>query len=160
MKHVLSIILVGVVIFQTIQLSTLVHPIAAIEHRPNPLQEAAIKMGLGDPGEKILNAVTIASKQSGLSPEFILALMWTESSFKMNAVSGKNYQGLMQIPQRIHDEDINCLIGAKIFVEKLKITQGDYRRALILYKGWALNHPEGKRQADKVIQLTMKLKEV
>jgi hypothetical protein len=70
----------------------------------------------------------------------------------------------MQIPQSknpIHrDEDVNTLIGAKIFMEKLKITDGDHRKAIIIYKGWKLNDPEGKRQADKVIALARKLKEV
>lgn len=65
----------------------------------------------------------------------------------------------MQIPQNVFYEDANTLIGANIFKEKLKITNGDYKKAVILYKGWELSHPEGRRQADKVIKLTMKMKE-
>lgn len=42
-------------------------------------------------------------------------------------------------------------------LEKLQITDGDYHKAIILYKGWPTNHSEGKRQATKVIDLAIKL---
>lgn len=86
--------------------------------------------------------------------------MHSESSFNVQAVSSKSYQGLMQIPWKIPYPDVNVLIGAKIFNDKLKQANGDYRKALVLYKGWAINHPEGNRQADKVIRLARKLKEI
>ena len=165
MKHLLSMILLAVVVFQTVNLATLVHLVVAIPSKPNSLQEVAMKAGLPNPGEKIMKAVALASEQTGLSEPFLLALIWSESSFKTCAISSKQYQGLMQIPkssqvfQPLHrEEDINTLIGSKIFVEKLKITHGDYRKALVLYKGWPIDHPEGKRQADKVLVLARKLK--
>jgi soluble lytic murein transglycosylase-like protein len=117
-----------------------------------------MKAGMGDPGEKVLKAVTLASKQTNLSEALILSLMYSESSFKPNAVSSKQYKGLMQIPQSVYYEDANCLIGARILTEKLKITDGDYRKAIIIYKGWPIDHPEGKRQADKVIIMAMKVR--
>ena len=43
-------------------------------------------------------------------------------------------------------------------MEKLKITKGDYRKALVLYKGWSLGDPKGLAQADKVINLTLRMK--
>lgn len=159
MKHLISMILFLVVILQLVNLSTLVHPIQAQAKMENPLRIAALKVGIGDPGEQILQAVALSSKQTGLSQDLLLALMYSESSFQPKAVSSKQYQGLMQIPQKVHYPDANCLIGARIFLEKLKITDGDYRKAIIIYKGWTIDHPEGKRQADKVLSLARKLKE-
>ena len=163
MKHLLSIFLIVIIAFQLVGLSTMIHPVTAQTQIENKLRIAAIKTGIGDPGKKILNAVSMTSRQTGLSETLILSLMYSESSFNSNAVSRKQYQGLMQIPQSkdpIHrDEDVNTLIGAKILINKLAITKGDMRTALILYKGWPINHPEGKRQADKVIVLARKLKD-
>ena len=157
MKYLLSIILFMGIVIQTANLSSIIHPVALVPQKTNPLRQAAIKTGLGDPGEKILDAVSLANRQTGLSEPLLLSLMYSESSFKPQAVSRKSYQGLMQIPRSrepMHrDEDVNTLIGAKILVEKLKITDGDYRKAITIYKGWAVDHPEGKRQADKVILL-------
>ena len=155
MKQIIGVILILLLALQVEGLSTIIHPIQY--QQSFPLQQASIENGLGDPGEKILKAVRIASQQTDLSEPFLLSLMYSESSFKHKAISSKQYKGLMQIPQSVFYEDANCLIGARIFLEKLRITDGDYRKALILYKGWSLNHPEGKRQADKVLLLARKL---
>ena len=152
--------LIGLVVMQTVNLSTIAHPVAAQIQRQNKLQIAAIKNGLGDPGEKILKAISLASSQTGLSQELLLSLMHSESSFKRDIISTKNYKGLLQIPQSVFYEDANTLIGARIFLEKLAITKGNYKEAIILYKGWALNHSEGQRQAEKVLNLTRRLKRV
>lgn len=159
-KQVLGIGLLVMVSMQAVSIANMIHPVAAIVQVENQLRMASIKVGLGDPGENISKAISIAAKQTGLSQQFILSLMYSESSFQKKAVSSKNYQGLMQIPQKVHYEDANTLIGARIFVEKLKITGGDYRAAVIIYKGFSLNDAEGKKQADKVIALAKKLKEV
>ena len=162
MRHLLGVILIGIVVVQTANLSTVVYPVAA--QRQNQLQDAAIKTGIGDPGEKILTAVGIASKQTGLSQELILSLMYTESSLNIKAVSSKNYQGLMQIPHSnllLHgEEDVNTLIGAKILLEKIALTQGDLRKAIVLYKGYPPASSKGLLHADKVLSLVRKLKEV
>lgn len=90
--------------------------------------------------------------------------MYSESSFNPKAISSKQYQGLMQIPKSnllLHkEEDVNTLIGAKILIEKLAITKGDMKTALILYKGWELTDPKGKQQAEKVLSLARRLREV
>jgi len=136
----------------------MIHPVNGnIETKENPLKLAAMKTGLGDPGEKILNAIGIASKQTGLKETFILALMFSESSFKTHAVSKKQYKGLMQIPHAVYYEDANVLIGSRIFTEKLFLAKGDYRKAIVLYKGWSSDHPEGWRQADKVLHISKRL---
>ena len=142
----------------------MIHPIMAQEKMQNKLQEAAIKVGIGDPGEKILNAISLSSKQTGLSQELLLSLMHTESSMNSQAVSSKHYQGLMQIPKSdllMHkEEDVNTLIGARILLEKLALTKGSLKEAIVLYKGWKITDSEGKRQADKVLALMKKLREV
>lgn len=162
MKLLINMVLIAVITIQTMYLSAAIHPVLPYS-KVNDLREAAIKIGIGDPGEKIIDAISMASKQTGLSETLILSLMFTESSLDTKAVSSKNYQGLMQIPPKWASlskyEDVNVLVGAKIFQEKLKITNGDYRKAIILYKGWAINHPEGIKQARKVLALNSRLKE-
>src|SRR3990167_8007881 len=127
MKHLISMALIGLVVMQTVNLSTIAHPVAAQIQRQNKLQIAAIKNGLGDPGEKILKAISLASSQTGLSQELLLSLMHSESSFKRDIISTKNYKGLLQIPQSVFYEDANTLIGARIFLEKLAISKGNYK---------------------------------
>lgn len=160
MKHLIIMVLFMIVIIQMTNISTVVLPVAAKqqEEELNTLRNAAIKVGIGNPGTKVINAVTVASSQTGLSQEFLLALTYTESMFKKNAISSKNYKGLLQIPHNVFYEDANILIGARIFLEKLVITKGNYRNAIILFKGWPLDDPKGRREADKVITLTSKLK--
>jgi len=114
---------------------------------------------MGDPGEEVVKAILLASQQTGLSQNLLMALMFTESSFQRQAVSSKKYQGLMQIPWKIHWEDANTLTGARILLEKLSIAKGNVRDALVLYKGWRLNDKKGEYEADKVLTLSRKLKE-
>ncbi|MFA5395309.1 MAG: transglycosylase SLT domain-containing protein [Methanogenium sp.] len=170
MKNIIQmgaiILLMGMIVFQNIHLSNQIYPIMCQQTLKNHLQQAVIKSGLGDPGKDVVNAVVVASKQTGLSEPFILALMHTESSFKKNAVSSKQYQGLMQIPQKIHYPDANCLIGSRIFLEKLEMANGDKRKAIGLYKGygsysdkrWTVSK-EGYMRADKVLKIAYQIKE-
>lgn len=158
MKYLISIFLIAVIMFQVFSLTGKIHPVSFALLTANPLREASIKSGMGDPGEKILKAVTLASKQTDLSESLLLSLMYSESSFKPKAVSSKRYNGLMQIPQSVYYEDANCLIGAKILIEKLKITNGDYKKAITIYKGWPVDHPEGRKQAENVIAMAMKVR--
>jgi hypothetical protein len=72
----------------------------------------------------------------------------------------------MQIPQKIHYPDANCLIGSRIFLEKLEMANGDKRKAIGLYKGygsykdkkWSVSK-EGYLRADKVLQIAYQIKE-
>jgi hypothetical protein len=160
MKQILIGILLAVAVMQTMNLSTMIHPLSREEAQVAQLRQTVVKVGLPDPGEKILYAVVMASKQTGVPQHRIISLMYTESSFNVKAVSSQGYNGLMQIPYKIFEEGQNTLIGTNILMDKLHLAKGDYRNAVILYKGWALSHPEGKRQADKVVLLTNKLMEV
>ena len=106
------------------------------------------------------SSILLASQITNISPEFLIALMQTESSFDKKAVSSKGYKGLMQIPYTVFDEDINTLIGAKIFKEKLTLTNGNVVDAIILYKGYANDRVRGRMQAEKVLLLYSKLSEM
>jgi soluble lytic murein transglycosylase-like protein len=158
-RHIMIMVLFVIVVLQSINLSATIHPISTIPENINPLQQAAVKAGIKVPCQKILNAVTLASKQTNLSESFLLSLMYSESSFDPKVISSKGYCGLMQIPERIFDYRVNTMRGADIFVEKLTQTKGDYFKALILYKGWELSHPKGQQKAKEVLVLARKLKE-
>ena len=95
-----------------------------------------------------------------MEPDFLVALIFTESNFDVKAVSSKGYYGLMQIPHRISDPDANILIGAQIFVDKLEMAKGDTIRAIILYKGYGDNYAKGKIQAEKVLSLYHRLRKM
>ena len=163
-KQIPLFLIIGLVWLFTMQMIVLsgkIHPVGypvMVNQEIVSLGDAALKAGMERPSQKIIKAAQIAGEQTGLSKPFLLCLMWSESSFKPNAVSSRNYRGLMQVPYSVYYEDANVLIGARIFMEKLKITKGDYRKALVLYKGWSLGDPKGLAQADKVINLTLRMK--
>lgn len=115
---------------------------------------------IGIDSENLAEAVNIASKQSGISSEFLIALMHTESTGNTRAVSSKGYKGLMQIPYAVYYADANMLIGAHIFNEKMVQAKGDVVKAILLYKGYPLGSERGLQQAKKVLALYHKLKEV
>lgn len=159
MKQILIGILLLVVMAQTMIISSMIHPLSKEEAQVVELRRRVVAVVGVDPGEKTATAIILASKQTGVSPHSITSLMYSESAFNVRAISTKGYKGLMQIPYPIYEENQNTLIGTNILVEKLRIVKGDYRKAYIIYKGWELTHPEGKRQAEKVLALTAKLRE-
>ena len=156
---IITILLILALTYQVQDIASLIHPVKAQETRQNRLQMAAIEMGMGDPGAKTLKAIEIASEQTGLSEPFILALVFTESGCNPKAVSRKGYKGLLQIPYAVYYEDANILIGARIFMDKLRITKGNFKKAVIIYKGYKLTDQRGHQQADKVLKLTKQIKE-
>lgn len=113
---------------------------------------------VGIDSEKVAKAVDLASKQSGISPEFLIALMHSESTGNTKAVSSMGYKGLMQIPHAVYYADANMLIGAHIFNEKMLQAKGDVVKALCLYKGYPIGSTRGLQQARKVLALYNKLK--
>jgi soluble lytic murein transglycosylase-like protein len=168
MKHLLIASLFGVVLYQTAHLSASLMPSTPTVSKQSSLRNVALKSGLPDPGPIVLTAVEKASKKTGLSQEILLSLAWTESSFNLKAVSSKNYYGLFQIEYKIFDAETNALVGSGVLMEKLAIAKGDYRKALILYKGYGVydkrkrtylyDNKRGQQQADKVLELTRQLK--
>jgi len=103
----------------------------------------------------IANAVRMASRQTDVPENLIIALMVSESNFDRNAVSVSGYTGLMQIPKQYDMKyiDINVLVGARIFREKMYVTHGNVHKAIILYKGWGVTDEKGIYNADKVIRI-------
>ena len=109
---------------------------------------------------KLINAIGFASEQNNISVDLIIALTWTESQFKQNAVSSAGYKGLMQIPHAVYQSDANILIGTRILREKIDYAKGDMIKALMLYKGYPLDSDRGRDQVKKLFALYHKLKTV
>jgi len=111
---------------------------------------------------KISDAILTASEITGVDADFIAALMYTESSFDMHAVSSApptGYYGLMQVPFKVFDAHANTIIGANIYSEKLKLAGHDPVMAVVLYKGHGWNRSgRALAQADSVIRLCNKIK--
>lgn len=108
----------------------------------------------------LASSVKLASERSKLSPEFIIALMKSESDFAEHAISSKGYKGLMQIPHAVYDPDANILIGATIFVEKMRIAKGNTTIAICLYKGYAYDDHRGLEKARMVLKLYENLRKM
>jgi hypothetical protein len=119
-----------------------------------------VLIGLGAPGGKVgqlAEAVRHASRATKLPHELLIALMFTESTFKEDAVSSKKYKGLMQIPQEIPYPDANILVGARILEEKMRIANGDLHAALAMYKGGRLK-PLAQKYASQTLGIYARLK--
>ena len=93
-----------------------------------------------------------------ISPRLILAMISTESSFKITARSRKGAIGLMQILPRAHREiansndlyslGLNIKYGASIFKDCLKRHSGNIRKALMAYNG-----SSSKKYSDKILAM-------
>jgi soluble lytic murein transglycosylase-like protein len=127
---------------------------------PNCNQTLMKLQTLGIDSKEIALSIDLASRQSGLSQNFLIALMYTESTGDPRAKSSMNYRGLMQIPWPVYYTDANMIIGAHIFNEKLKITNRNVERALCLYKGYPVGSERGLMQARKVLRICDKLSKV
>jgi hypothetical protein len=110
------------------------------------------------PEDKIVelgSAIRLASSRTGIDAKLIAVLMHTESGFNTNAVSKKKYKGLMQTPTVTHFSDVDVLHGAYILKDKLRITGGDMREALTLYKGG--RNKVAREQASQVLEIYEKV---
>jgi len=136
------------------QISNIIIPISP------PISSAKIALSkMGIKSEKLASSYDMATNSTGISQEMLIALTYTESNFKQKAVSSKNYKGLMQIPYPLWHSDTNILVGAHILNEKIRISNGDIRKAIALYKGYG-NTAKGLQKADEVLILYNKLKDV
>lgn len=113
---------------------------------------------------EIANAILFAAEKINVNPLLIVALIQTESNFKMKAVSHKNYKGLMQTPTATMEfPDVDILHGVRILEEKLRYANGDIKLALAYYKAGQNAKPnalkQGKQQAEQVYILYTKLKQ-
>ena len=96
--------------------TTLPIPIEKIDTQQKIVRDALIYLKAPKKDiPELTNAVLLASKQINISPLLIIALIDTESNFKKNAVSNKNYKGLMQTPTATMQYiDVDILHGVKI----------------------------------------------
>ena len=132
--------------------------IVPVNHRLNPTLVKLQTIGINS--EEIARSVDLASLQSGLSQNFLIALMFTESAGNPKAVSSLGYNGLMQIPWPIFYSDANMITGAHIFNEKMILAGKDLEKAIILYKGYKVGSERGLQQVRKVLRLCKRLSEV
>jgi hypothetical protein len=95
------------------------------------------------------SAIRLASSRTGINEKLLTALMYTESGFDRSAESKKGYKGLMQTPSATGFIDVDVLHGAFILKDKLRISKGNVRKALTLYKGG--NNKVARKQANQVL---------
>ena len=87
-----------------------------------------------------------------LDPLLLCSLAQTESRFRLNARSPKDYKGILQTPfATMKWADVDILIGAKILKDKLWLSDGDLLKAIQLYKGG--NNPEALKEAKEVLRI-------
>jgi len=104
----------------------------------------------------LIPAFLKAGQIYSIDPVLLVVLCYTESTFDPNAVSKKNYKGLMQTPHKTGYTDIDIMYGARILKEKMDVANGDKIKALALYKG-GLNN-EAFKQATKTYDIYRKVK--
>jgi len=117
-------------------------------------------LNLGAPDGKVgqlAEAVRHAARATNLPRELLVALMYTESTFREDAVSPKRYKGLMQIPQEIPYPDANILVGARILEDKMRLAKGDLELALTMYKG-GRHKPQAQKYAAHTIGVYERLR--
>jgi|GEM_PF-893810 len=156
MKITISTILITAVMIVGVLQAQLITPVN-LQQQKCQTEAKMEKMGFPI---TLIPSINLASQQTKLSPEFIIALMHSESGFDERAISSKGYKGLMQIPYAVYYPDANILIGARIFQEKMVLAKGNMIMAIILYKGYANDIVRGRMQAEKVLRLYHKLKEM
>ena len=107
--------------------------------------------------DELSKSISTASRATDLSPTLITCIIYTESGFKNTAESPKHYKGLMQTPSATFIySDVDILHGARIFKDKLRITNNNYEDAMMLYKG-GRNH-EARKYAIETLKLYTQLK--
>jgi soluble lytic murein transglycosylase-like protein len=152
----LTLVLTGM-LWVTVLQTQMIVPIQLTEQK-NIISLKLKKMGASS--EKLPAAFELASKQTGLSTDFLMALIQTESNFNERAISSKGYKGLAQIPHAVYYPDANILIGAHIFNEKMRIANGNVVKAICLYKGFEYDSRRGKDKAKSVLDLYSKLRKM
>ena len=155
LKSIVSMLLLLGILFVVQAQGKMIIPITK-----NHNQTLTKLQALGINSEEIARSIDLASRQSGISQNFLIALMYTESTGNRKAISNMGYKGLMQIPWPIYYTDANMIIGAHIFNEKMRIANRNVEVALCLYKGYPIGSDRGLQQARKVLRLSEKLSEV
>lgn len=101
---------------------------------------------------KLANSFYDIGMDTQLDPLLLCSIAQTESRFRLDARSPKNYVGILQTPfATMKWADVDILIGARILKDKLWISNGDLLKALQLYKGG--NNPEALKEAEEVLRI-------
>jgi hypothetical protein len=157
-KMLTFFVLGGMIFFQFRQLDNIAYPcnINVITPKDKSLDlskdiERKLRI-LGAPSYKVpklTQAVKLSTLVSGISHNWILAIMYTEApEFKLNGTSNKGYSSLMGTPRNKTTRefaDVDTLHGVHILEEKLIETHGNMLEALTLYKGG--NNPAARKCA-------------
>ena len=109
--------------------------------------------------EKYANDLFLSAQVAKMDPVKWACNIETESNFKIDAKSNKNYKGLGQTPKAVMKtgyEVGDLVYAACIYNDKLKFTKGDHHLALAMYKGG--NNPAAHKCANKVEDLYAKVK--
>lgn len=126
------------------------------ELKKDSVEEALVHLGAPIYNvKKLAHAIRLTSNEVKVSPLLLCALMKTESEFKSNAKSPKNYKGLMQTPTSTGFEEVDTLHGGKILKEKLQSSNGNLETALAYYKG--KGGEESHKQARQVLKIYSEL---
>ncbi len=101
---------------------------------------------------KLANDFYDIGKDNHLDPVLLCSIAQTESSFRLDAVSPKDYKGILQTPvATMKWADVDILIGVKILKDKLIFSKGDLLKAIQLYKGG--DNPEALKEAKEVLRI-------
>ena len=155
LKSVVFMLLLFAMMYVVQEQIKMVIPIA---QRSNPTLVKLQSIGINS--EEIARSVDLASLQSGLSQNFLIALMYTESTGNPKAISSLGYNGLMQIPWPVFYPDANMITGAHIFNEKMVLANKNLEKAICLYKGYKVGSKRGLQQVRKVLKLCERLSEI
>lgn len=124
-----------------------------------------------DRSSRIVNIVWSCAEENDVDPLLVLAVISTESSFRMNAVSSAGAVGLMQVMPNVHrelvqdiargvgkhgyssrdalrDPVVNIEAGIRVLKMYQEMSDGDLRETLLRYNG-SLRHT--KTVYDKLV---------
>jgi len=143
---------------QFVEMSRVAVPITLVsQEKPvvDDRTEKALKL-LGAPSSEVkelTRAVKIASSATSFHERLCVALMYTESTFKKDAVSSKGYKGLMQTPTAtFRYAAVDTLHGMSILRDYYNST-GNLEDALTLYKGGKLTNVAARIYAKETIKV-------
>ena len=149
------VILIILNCFFLFQISTIATPIDIYQHKNQITEQLQSAFNISsDIAEMIYKQSTINS----LNPLLIAALCYTESEFNPKAKSCKGYKGIMQTKTISGYTEADLLHGILVLKEKLELSDGNLKKAIIMYKGYKIDSARGNKQAEKVLDIYKQLK--
>jgi len=107
------------------------------------------------PGEvkELTRAVKIASSATHFHERLTVALIYTESTFKKDAISSKGYKGLMQTPTATFRYPVVDVMHGMSILREYYNSTGNLEDALTLYKGGKLTNTTARLYAKETIKV-------